>query len=145
MKVNESEVEFSLEERHLLRQFFNDNSEFINNTNLYNYENIKMLGDMYQKFLEDNNQIKNERLLLFLLELRYNQLTYKLTKDSLNVVVRSLSKKQIPNFILNWFKESRVLMYYSEMKNSESLKGKLNQNAKERRESFEEASKKKVK
>ena len=147
MLINETNIEFSVDERHLIKQFFDENSEYINKTDLYNYNNLKEFGNMYQKFLEENNQTKNDKLLLFLAEIRYNQLSYKLTKDSLNLKITKLSKKTIPNFIRNWFIESRILMYKSEMdaQNKKSLQLQLNQNARERKESFEEASKKIVK
>ena len=88
MKINETDVEFSIEERNIIKKFFDENSEFIWNTDLNDYENIKIFGNMYQTFLEDNNLIENDKLLLFLLEIRYNQLSHKLTKDSLNLKIR---------------------------------------------------------
>ena len=147
MLINETNIEFSVDERHLIKQFFDENNGYINKTDLYNYNNLKEFGNMYQKFLEENNQTKNDKLLLFLAEIRYNQLSLKITKDSLNLKITKLSKKTIPNFIRNWFIESRILMYKSEMdaQNKKSLQLQLNQNARERKESFEEASKKIVK
>lgn len=147
MKINEIEVEFTIEERHLIKKFFDDNSEYINKTDLYNYNNLKEFGNMYQKFLEENNQTKNDKLLLFLAEIRYNQLSYKLIKDSLNLKITKLSKKTIPNFIRNWFIEGRILMYKSEMdaQNKKRLQSQLNQNERERSASFSDASKKIVK
>ena len=147
MLINDAEIEFSLDERYLIKKFFDDNSEYINKTNLYNYNNLKKFGNMYQKFLEENNQTKNDKLLLFLVEIRYNQLSYKLTKDSLNLKITKLSKKTIPNFIRNWFIESRILMYKSEMDaaNKKALQLQLDQNARERSASFRDASKKIVK
>ena len=147
MLINDAEIEFSLDERYLIKKFFDDSSEYINKTDLYDYKNLKIFGDMYQKFLEENNQIKNDKLLLFLAEIRYNQLGLKLTKDSLKVRITKLSKNNTPNFIRNWFIESRILMYKTEMDiaNKKLLQMKLNQNARERKESFEDASKKIVK
>lgn len=147
MLINDTEVEFSIEERQLIKKFFDKNNEYINKTDLYDYENLKVFGDIYQKFLEENNQIKNDKLLLFLAEIRYNQLSYKLTKNSLNLKIAKLAKKNIPNFIRNWFIESRILMYKSEMdaQNKKSLQLQLNQNARERSASFRDASKKIVK
>ena len=147
MKINETEVEFTIEERHLIKKFFDENSEFIWNTDLYDYENIKIFGDMYQNFLETNKQTKNDKLLLFLAEIRYNQLSYKLTKNSLNLKIAKLAKKSIPNFIIKWHMESRILMYKSEMdaQNKKALQLQLDQNARERSASFRDASKKIVK
>ena len=147
MLINEAEIEFSLDERYLIKKFFDDNSEYINKTDLYNYNNLKEFGNMYQKFLEENNQTKNDKLLLFLAEIRYNQLSLKITKDSLNLKIAKLAKKNIPNFIRNWFIESRILMYKSEMdaQNKKRLQLQLNQNARERSASFRDASKKIVK
>ena len=147
MLINETNIEFSVDERHLIKQFFDENWEYINSTNLCNYENLKIFGDLYQKFLEKNDQIKNDKLLLFLAEIRYNQLSYKLTKDSLNLKIAKLAKKSIPNFIIKWYKESRILMYKSEIdaENKKTLQLQLNQNARERSASFKDASKKIVK
>ena len=147
MLINETNIEFSVDERHLIKQFFDENSEYINKTDLYNYNNLKEFGNMYQKFLEENNQTKNDKLLLFLAEIRYNQLSLKITKDSLNLKIAKLAKKNIPNFIRNWFIESRILMYKSEMdaQNKKRLQLQLNQNARERSASFRDASKKIVK
>ena len=99
MLINDTEVELSAEERHLLKMFYDENNEYIKNTDLYDYENLKVFGNMYQKFLEENNQIKNDKLLLFLAEIRYNQLSLKITKDSLKVRITKLSKNNTPNFI----------------------------------------------
>ena len=147
MLINEANIEFSVDERDLIKQFFDENWEYINSTDLYDYENLKIFGDLYQKFLEVNNQTKNDKLLLLLAEIRYNQLSYKLTKDSLNLKVAKLAKKSIPNFIIKWYKESRILMYKTEIdaENKKALQLQLNQNAKERSASFKDASKKIVK
>ena len=140
MKINETDVEFSIEERNIIKKFFDENSEFIWNTDLNDYENIKIFGNMYQTFLEDNNLIENDKLLLFLLEIRYNQLSHKLTKDSLNLKIRKLSKSK-------WYLESKILMYHAEMnpENKKALQLQLDQNARKRSASFKEASKKIVK
>ena len=147
MLINEANIEFSVDERDLIKQFFDENWEYINSTDLYDYENLKIFGNLYQKFLEVNNQTKNDKLLLLLAEIRYNQLSYKLTKDSLNLKVAKLAKKSIPNFIIKWYKESRILMYKTEIdaENKKALQLQLNQNAKERSASFKDASKKIVK
>ena len=147
MLINETNIEFSVDERHLIKQFFDENREYINSTDLCNYENLKIFGDLYQKFLEKNDQTKNDKLLLFLAEIRYNQLSYKLTKDSLNLKIAKLAKKTIPNFIIKWHIESKVLIYKAEMdvESKKALKLQLDQNARERSASFKEASKKIVK
>ena len=147
MLINKKYIEFSLEERQLIKKFFDENIEYINSNDLHDYKKLKEFGNLYQKFLEENNQTNNDKLLLFLAEIRYNQLSLKITKDSLNLKITKLTKNKIPNFIRIWFMESRILMYNSEMniENKKALQFKLEQNAKERRESFEEASKKIVK
>ena len=99
---------------------------------------------MYEKFLKENNQTKNDKLLLFLAEIRYNQLSLKITKDSPNFEITNLEKNTMPDFIRNWFIESRILMYKSEMdlQNKKILQLKLNQNKKECRKSYIDTSKK---
>ena len=116
----------------------------VQKSNMLENEPTMNYSVQYQKFLEENNQIKNDKLLLFLAEIRYNQLGLKLTKDSLKVRITKLSKNNTPNFIRKWFIESRILMYKTEMDiaNKKLLQMKLNQNARERKESFEDASKK---
>ena len=52
MLINDAEIEFSLDERYLIKKFFDDSSEYINKTDLYDYKNLKIFGYMYQKFLE---------------------------------------------------------------------------------------------
>ena len=49
MKINETEVEFTIEERHLIKNFFDDNSEYINKTDLYNYNNLKKIWKYVSK------------------------------------------------------------------------------------------------
>ena len=130
MLINDTEIEFSTEERQLIKKFFDENNEYIKNTDLYDYENLKVFGDMYQKFLEENNQIKNDKLLLFLVEIKYNQLSFKITKDSLNEKITNQSKNKIPNFIRLWFMEGRILLYKSEI-DIENKKLQLDQNVRE--------------
>ena len=146
MLINDTKVELSAEERQLIEKFFDVNKEYMKNTDLHNYENLKVFGDMYQKFLEENNQTKNDKLLLFLAEIRHNQLSLKINKDSLYLKIVRLAKNKIPNFIRKWMFESKIL-YKAEMsiENQKALQLQLEQNARERSASFKEASKKIVK
>lgn len=130
MLINDTKVEFSVEERRLIKKFFDESNEYLKNTDLYNYENLKVFGEMYQKFLEENNQTKNDKLLLFLVEIKYNQLSFKITKDSLNEKITNQSKNKIPNFIRLWFMEGRILLYKSEI-DIENKKLQLDQNVRE--------------
>ena len=40
MLINEANIEFSVDERDLIKQFFDENWEYINSTDLCNYENF---------------------------------------------------------------------------------------------------------
>ena len=72
MKINDCFVKLSDEDRRYLRKFFSDNCKFINNTSFIEYDNIKLLGNLYEEFIDENNLRENDILMLFLAELRYD-------------------------------------------------------------------------
>lgn len=143
MKINNSAIKFSKKDRETLRRFFIENSEFINNSSFIEYENIKKLGDLYEKFIDDNNLRENDILMLFLAEIRYDQLAFKITKDtnSMKVARLSVPKNRLNETISKWYKESRIYEYVSTSSIDKNLEEKLQQNARERQRSIDEADK----
>ena len=101
------------EDRVWLDQFFTENMKYIKDKDLSNYENLKAFGDLYEKFIDENNLRENDFLKLFLLEMRYLELTYKITKKSephLNFLTNPSSIKNLTNSpIAKWYKESKVV------------------------------------
>lgn len=141
MKINDANIMFTEEDRKLLSMFFEENKEFIANTSFIEAENIKILGDLYELFLDENNLRENDILMLFLRELRYDELAYKVTKDSIKMRALRLAipKERLNDTIVKWYVESRVVDYATTPRVNQNLKAKLQQNYKERQKSLEKA------
>ena len=105
----DEEITINEEDRMILRNFFDNNQEYILNTNFYEYENIKEFGDIYEKFVDDNNLRKNDIMMLFLAEIRYDQLAYKLGKDTKRMRVKNMPiyGSKLSDAISKWYYESR--------------------------------------
>lgn len=143
MNINGVNIKFSKEDKALLRKFFDDNHQFINNNSFIEYENIKAFGNLYENFIEENNLRENDILMLFLVEIRYNQLAYKITDNSVKLRAKRLAvpKNRLNDTISKWYWESKTEYYASSSGNNENLVGKLKQNGLERQKSFAEAAK----
>ena len=105
----DEEITINEEDRMILKNFFDNNQEYILNTNFYEYENIKEFGDIYEKFVDDNNLRKNDIMMLFLAEIRYDQLAYKLGKDTKRMRVKNMPiyGSKLSDAISKWYYESR--------------------------------------
>ena len=144
MKILNLTVEFSEEERNILARFFKENEEFIFNNSFIYYENIKVFGDIYEKFLNENKLKDNEKLMLFLLEIRYDQIAYKITDNTNHRKVEKMyiPKNRLNDTIAKWYHESQIGLYVSTgtLKEENKLKKRLVQNERERRRGEEIAS-----
>ncbi|MCR5482809.1 MAG: hypothetical protein K6E99_00150 [Bacilli bacterium] len=130
------------EERNILKRFFEENEELVFNTGFIEYESIKEFGDIYEKFLNDNNLRDNDFLMLFLMEIRYDQIAYKLTENTNH---RRMEKLMVPKTRMNstiakWYLESKVSEYVNLGSNEQGLKRKIKQNELERQKSKDIAS-----
>ena len=105
----DEEITINEEDRMILRNFFDNNQEYILNTNFYEYENIKEFGDIYEKFVDDKKKKKNDIMMLFLAEIRYDQLAYKLGKDTKRMRVKNMPiyGSKLSDAISKWYYESR--------------------------------------
>ena len=141
MKINESNIKFSEEDRLLLKKFFSDNIDFISSTSFIEYENIKQFGDLYEQFIDENDLRDNDILMLFLAEIRYDQLAYKITKDSIKMRALRLAvpKERLNDTILKWYIESKVVEYAEMPRTSKDLEAKLRHNEYVRQKSLEKA------
>lgn len=153
MKLNS--IYFKEEDRSILRCFFISNIEWIGNNDLLDYENIQTFGDMYENFIDENGLRDNDILMLFLAEIRYNQLVCKITKESLKMRVAKMGRPvsdqgiSIKNDVISkWYQESKVIHHILPSDKTQldtSIELSTSQNALERRESQSEAAKKIVK
>lgn len=141
MKINDSNIMLQKEDRAMLRKFFSDNFEFIANNSFIEYENIKLFGDLYESFIDENNLRENDILMLFLAEIRYDQLAFKITNNTVKMKTTRLvvPKNRLNATISKWYHESRVAKYVSKPTINKSLERKLQQNASERQKTMEEA------
>ena len=151
MNLNGTNIYFSEEDRNALRNFFVTNVEWLKNNDLLDYDDIKTFGDMYENFLDENNLRNSDILMLFLAEIRCEQLVCRITKDTIKM---KMAKKcssaldfgiHIKNAtILKWYRESMIAKYISSAdiaKLNRSLEPVLRQNALERQRSREAAAK----
>lgn len=148
MNINGTNIMFTEEDRLLLRTFFENNIEFINTHNLLRYENIKIFGDLYEQFIDENNLRDNDILMLFLAEIRMSQLSYKITANTIKIRVLSNHNINANDTIIKWYKESKIFKYITSTNIQEANKGltqKLKQNEEERKKSWKDAAKKYVK
>lgn len=141
MNINGSNIMFSEEDRELLRKFFSDNFEYIKNNSFIEYENIKAFGDLYESFIDENGLRGNDILMLFLAEIRYDQIAYKITNNTVKMRAARLAipKNRLNATISKWYKESNISYYVQPTPVNKSLKMKLEQNAYERQASLDEA------
>ena len=148
MNINGTNIMFTEEDRLLLRTFFENNIEFMNTHNLLRYENIKIFGDLYEQFIDENNLRDNDILMLFLAEIRISQLSYKITANTIKIRVLSNHNINANDTIIKWYKESKIFKYITSTNIQEANKGltqKLKQNEEERKKSWKDAAKKYVK
>lgn len=138
----DAEIKISDEDRKLLKNFFDINQEYILNTNFYEYENIKEFGYIYEKYIDDNNLRDNDIMMLFLVEIRYDQLAYKIGKNTKRMRVKNLTiyGSKLSDAISKWYYESRIA-YYVPRGPISGLDNVLYHNKRERVASFEEARK----
>ncbi|MBO5529810.1 MAG: hypothetical protein J5970_00235 [Bacilli bacterium] len=141
MIINGSSIKLEKEDRKMINEFFTKNSEFIDNNSFYEYENIKKFGDLYEQYLDENNLSDNDILKLFLAEIRYDQLAYKITDNTARMKVEKMvvPKNRLNETISKWYHESNVYEYVSMSSVNKSLEMKLKQNALERQRSIDEA------
>ena len=141
MNINGMYIDFSEEDRELLGIFFSDNKEFIRNNSFLYYNNIKLLADLYENFIDENNLRDNDILMLFLAELRYDQISYKIAS---NPIEQRLFKKAKTPTIIKWYNESFISSYVSAShirKLEKSMEPNLAANARQRAASEESVSK----
>lgn len=98
-----NQIDIELEEENILKLkiFFNDNKQFIKHHIFYEYEDIKKLANLYEEFIDKNNLRLNDFLMLFLLELRYDQLVEKIKVDNEKKKETINRKKQHMSSILS--------------------------------------------
>lgn len=141
MIINDSFIKLKEEDRKRLKEFFQDNTTFIENNSFVEYENIRQFGDLYEKFLDENGLRENDILMLFLAEIRYDQLAHKITNDTNKIKAArfAIPKNNFNDTIDKWYKESNITKYVSISEINKTLQKKLEQNASERRKSIESA------
>ncbi len=81
MKINLTEVEIPEETKKLLNQFFIETGPWLYNTDLLDYHNIKIFGNLLREFIKSHHLESNYIFKLFLLEIKYDELTFKITED----------------------------------------------------------------
>jgi adenine C2-methylase RlmN of 23S rRNA A2503 and tRNA A37 len=96
---------------------------------------------LYEQYLDENNLSDNDILKLFLAEIRYYQLAYKITDNTARMKVEKMvvPKNRLNETISKWYHESKVYEYVSMSSVNKSLEMKLKQNALERQRSIDEA------
>ena len=141
MRINDANVKFSEEDRLLLKKFFSDNIDFISSKSFLEYENIKLFGDLYEQFIDENNLRDNDILMLFLAEIRYDQLAYKVTNESIKrrALRLAIPKERLNDTIVKWYQESLVVEYAELPRTSKDLEAKLRHNEYVRQKSLEKA------
>ena len=142
MNLNDLEV-FSLEDRKLLRRFFNIEKEFLETHSLLDKDNLKLFEEDYILFLKENNLQDKEIFKVFLLDLKREELSEKLNskKPSVWDLAKPTSKPPIEasSIILKWYEESKVMAILTETDiNSVNriIEPKVLQNKLERQESW---------
>lgn len=138
----DAEIQISDEDRKILSKFFEINKDYIFSNNFYEYENIKEFGDIYEKYIDDNNLRDNDIMMLFLAEIRYDQLAYKVGANTNRMRVKKLAVygSKLSDAISKWYYESKIA-YYVPRESSHELDGVLLQNKREREASFKAARK----
>lgn len=109
MIINGEAIALSNKNKKWLYQFFLNNHEFLKENNLYKYENLKQFGDLYQQYLIDNKLVDNDILKLFLVEIRLEQLEFKITEKSnkmkTNINIINISNINSTAVIDKWLHE----------------------------------------
>ncbi len=151
MNLNSLEV-FSLEDRKILRNFFEIEKEFLETHSLLDKENLKIFEEHFVLFLVENNLEDKEIFKVFLLDLKREELREKLNskKPSVSDLAKPTSKPpfEVSPIILKWYEESKVITVLTEADiNSVNriIEPKILQNRLERQESWGIGSKVRVK
>ena len=82
MNINDVSMSLSNKNKEWLKRFFEFSRDYMATNNLYNYEALKKFTDSYEEFLHSNKLDNNDYLKLFLAELRFEQLSFKLTDNT---------------------------------------------------------------
>lgn len=145
MKINDTNVYLKDEEKLLLQDFFSENIEFLKNNSLIEYENIKAFGDLYEQFIDEHDLRKNDMLMLFLAEVRYDQLSYKITAKSNKMNVARMAQHsgriRLNDTVRKWYEEITTVTVERGL-SDESLEKKLQENKIMRQSAWTEAAKK---
>ena len=95
------------EEKKYLRLFFSKNYNFIINNDLSIYDNIKILCNAYEKFIDENSLRENNVMISFLLELKNYELTIlkinNKSKNKIHVKVLNVEDSNIKDRINEWY------------------------------------------
>lgn len=150
-------MKLTYEQREFLKMFFFDNIDWIKEKDMLDPNDINKLIDLFSDYLEKSKYNDNESLNYFLVELKYSHLfESKVIKGEINLnikeKIRRMSVTPSSNgvykcknlTIIKWYHESLIVKTISPNDRTilnKSLKPKLDQNAKERRLSFDEARK----
>lgn len=142
---------FSLEDRKILRNFFEKESEFLKTHSLLDKENLKIFAEHFSLFLKENNLEDKEIFKAFLLDIKSEELKERTNKktsvwDFAKPITKPPFEASIT--ILKWYEESKVkTVLTKEDKNeiNKIIEDKIQQNRLERQRSWEIGAKVKVK
>ena len=142
MNLNNLEV-FSLEDRKILKSFFEIEKEFLETYSLLDKDNLKLFESHYIEFLKVNHLEDKEIFKAFLLDLKREELREKLNskKPSVWDLAKPTSKPpfEASPIILKWYEESKVITVLTEadIKSvNRIIEPKILQNRLERQESW---------
>ena len=108
MKINEMNVSLSIEDRNYLKNFFELNKDYIDNNDFSKYENIRGLANRYEKYINKHDLRCHDILMLFLAELRFEELSCKITSEK---EITDLKKDSTNKVIQKWYMESNAAYY----------------------------------
>lgn len=123
MKIKFIDVEIPKKTKEKLKVFFEMNQEWLETNNMLDYQNIKVFGDLLEKFMLEHNLKSDIFFKLFLTEIRSDQLAYRIVKMYNNEEWTKLeagldwkSNREIRNsVILRWRNECMNTGYLEEL------------------------------
>ena len=112
MNIIDEKIALTNKEKAMLIYFFDNNRDYLKNSNLYKYEDVKLFADLYELYLKDNKLDENDKLKLFLAELRLLQLELKITQKCNRIAAKrqiiNITSMELPEVIDKWLHECKT-------------------------------------
>lgn len=121
MDLNGNKICLSEDEKEILKGFFKITLTWIKNSDFRDLNNIKLLGDIYESYIGENNLKENSNLMLFLTEIRTFESASQSEEYNQRIKVGTRMSVPVLNYDLNFIFKDKLLEWYDECSSSKIL------------------------